>query len=66
MGLDGGKETTMSMLEKPDVRVASPRRRKAQPAKVSFKARPCSEIDYAKLATEVRERYPKILARLAE
>ncbi|HEY5072064.1 MAG TPA: hypothetical protein VII63_08535 [Caulobacteraceae bacterium] len=56
----------MSKLEKQAARVTASPRRKAQAATISFKARPCGDIDYAKLAAELRERYPKILARLAE
>ena len=31
-----------------------------------FQARPSGEVDYKELAEEVKKRFPKILARLAE
>lgn len=32
----------------------------------NFRAKPCGEIDYDRLYEEVSNKYPKIIARLAE
>jgi len=58
----------MSVVE--DRRPTKSAPRKRQKVKVSgkilFRARPCESIDYKALAADVRARFPRILARLAE
>jgi hypothetical protein len=53
--------------EKADPKKARPSAKsQAKRPKEYYRARPSGEIDYAELAKDVKKRFPKILAHLAE
>ena len=57
----------MSVAERHEARQRNtPEGKRTRAKPISLKARPCESIDYKALAADVRKRYPKILARLAE
>jgi len=57
----------MSFSEKTDPKKTSASAKTpAKRPKDYFRARPSGEIDYRELAADVKKRFPKILARLAE
>lgn len=57
----------MRVSEKADPKKARPSAKsQAKRPKEYYRARPSGEIDYAELAKDVKKRFPKILAHLAE
>ena len=56
----------MNFVEKSGLDLRSPSPAKQERPKEYFRARPCGELDVDALVKDVKRRYPKILAHLAE
>jgi hypothetical protein len=57
----------MSFVGKIDAqKEVHPTQKRPDRPKDYYRAKPCGELDYVALTKDVKERFPKILARLAE